>query len=79
MRWQCRRILHQTQVYGAKCVDTLRFYQNVTIDAKCVDRWNIFVTFCDDSLKKNLTWKIDLGLKAGTTDTFMYVTNPISI
>ena len=51
MRWQCRRILHQTEVFGAKCADTLRFYQNVTIDAKCVDRWHIFVTFCDDSIK----------------------------
>ena len=56
MRWQCRRILHQTEVFGAKCVDT---YQNVTIDAKCVDRWHMFfVTFCDDSIKKILTWKI---------------------
>ena len=38
-----------------------------------------FVTFCDDSIKNFYYGKLYLGLKAGTTDTFMYVTNPISI
>ena len=41
MRRQCRRIMYQTEVFGAKCVDALRFYQNVTIDTKCVNRWHI--------------------------------------
>ena len=59
--------------------------QNVTIVAKCVDRWHmLFVTFCDDSIKKILTWKIVSWFESWHNysiimDTFMYVTNPISI